>query len=317
MKSINAFFRLIRWPNLFFIALTQALFYYCIILPSLPSSYYLLHDKLTVPLFILLVVASILIAAAGYIINDYFDINIDQVNKPEKMVVEKIIKRRWAIVFHLILTITGIGISFYVALKANLLIFPANIISALLLWFYSTTFKKKLLSGNIIISALTAWTIFVLYFAVNTIYIVTHNFPYEITRGINHIYKFAALYGGFAFIISLIREVIKDMEDMEGDARYGCKTMPIEWGIPASKVFVAVWLIVLIAALAVIQFYVLQLGWWLSAVYCILLIILPCIWVLNKLYKAQVPADYHKLSSVIKLIMLTGILSMVFLKMYA
>src|SRR5262245_50816315 len=123
MKSIQAFFRLIRWPNLFFIALTQALFYYCIVVPSLPDSYYLLHDKLTERLFFLLMAASVLIAAGGYIINDYFDINIDQVNKPDKMVVEKIISRRWAILFHLIITIIGIAISFYVAIRANLFIF--------------------------------------------------------------------------------------------------------------------------------------------------------------------------------------------------
>ena len=97
MKLTGAFFRLIRWPNLVFIVLTQFLFYNCIILPaynvnSINSAWFL-----TVPLFWWLTLSSVLIAAAGYIINDYFDINIDQVNKPDKMVVEKIISRRWAI----------------------------------------------------------------------------------------------------------------------------------------------------------------------------------------------------------------------------
>ena len=89
MKLLFAFFRLIRWPNLVFIALTQSLFYYCIIVPSLPESYYHLQYTFTQSLFFILLVASVFIAAAGYIINDYFDINIDQINKPEKMVVEK------------------------------------------------------------------------------------------------------------------------------------------------------------------------------------------------------------------------------------
>ena len=127
----------------------------------------------------------------------------------------------------------------------------------------------------------------------------------------------ACLYAGFAFVISLIREVVKDMEDMEGDARYGCKTMPIIWGIPVSKMFVAVWIIVLTGGTAVIQFYVLQFHWWWSAVYCILLIILPLAWVLQKLYQAKVAANYHQISRVIKLIMLTGILSMLLLKFYS
>src|SRR5690349_2029234 len=168
MKLVSAFFRLIRWPNLVFIALTQLLFFYCVIVPSLPESYHLQNSKLTNSTLFLLVIASVSIAAAGYIINDYFDINIDQVNKPEKVVVQKIISRRWAILLHMMLTFAGLALSLYVSIKTSFIIVVANIICALLLWVYSTTFKKKLLAGNIIISGLTAWTVLVLYFAVNT-----------------------------------------------------------------------------------------------------------------------------------------------------
>ena len=129
--------------------------------------------------------------------------------------------------------------------------------------------------------------------------------------------RISFLYAGFAFVISLIREVVKDMEDMEGDKRYGCKTIPIAWGIPASKVFVAVWLVVLIGMISIVQIYALQLGWYWSAVYAILLIIAPLVWILQKLYQAQVPKDYHQLSSVIKLVMLAGLLSMGFFKIYS
>jgi 4-hydroxybenzoate polyprenyltransferase len=311
MKKLTAFFRLIRWPNLFFIALTECLFYYCIIIPSLPSAYYLLPHKLTPQLFPFIVAASVFIAAGGYIINDYFDINIDRVNKPAKMVIEKSIARRSAILLHLIITTIGVVLSFYVAIKTTFIILIANIISTLLLWFYSTTYKKRLLSGNIIISALTAWTILVLYFATNTI--ILRNITNSALSFIR-IYKLAALYGGFAFIISLIREVVKDMEDIDGDLKYKCNTMPIAWGIPAAKVFVGVWIIVLISALAIIQFYVLQFGWWISFLYSFSLIIFPLLWVIRKLYLAQNSADYHRLSTVIKFIMLAGILSMLFFK---
>ncbi|MBI3883678.1 MAG: UbiA family prenyltransferase [Sphingobacteriales bacterium] len=241
---------------------------------------------------------------------------IDQVNKPGKMVVEKIIDRRWAIFLHLFITTIGVIVSLYVSIKSSWIIILANIASTLLLWFYSTTFKKKLLSGNIIIAALTAWTILVLYFAVNTTITTPLKFSNEIKFSMQHIYKYAVLYGGFAFIISLIREVIKDMEDMHGDAKYQCNTLPIAMGIPAAKIFVSVWIIVLTGCLAIIQFYALQLGWWLSTAYCCLFIILPLIWVLQKLYIAQTSTDYHKLSTAIKLIMLTGILSMLFFKLY-
>jgi 4-hydroxybenzoate polyprenyltransferase len=316
MRLVTAFFRLIRWPNLLFIALTQLLFYYCIIVPSLPPHYFLLQDKLTAPLLYLLVLSSVLIAAAGYIINDYFDINIDQVNKPGKMVVEKIISRRWAILLHFIITIAGILISGYVSYKTNFIIVLANLACSMLLWFYSTTFKKKLLSGNIIISALTAWTVMVLYFAANNSSIITLNQHKDSMDAMKRIFKFASLYAGFAFIISLIREVVKDIEDMEGDSRYNCKTMPIVWGVPASKVFVGVWLVVLIAGITLVQLYVLHSGWWWSALYSLLLLIIPLIWLFWKFYRAQSAADYHTISNYFKKIMLSGILSLLVLRIY-
>lgn len=313
MKLVSAFFRLIRWPNLVFIALTQMLFYYCIIIPSLPQGYNDWPHKLTQPLFYILLTASVLIAAAGYIINDYFDINIDQVNKPDQMVLQKIINRRWAIFLHLLITIIGLALSLYVSIKTSFIIIIANVICALLLWVYSTTFKKKLLSGNIIISGLTAWTVMVLYFAANTV--ITRNPAAGMYPGMQTIYKFAALYAGFAFIISLIREVVKDIEDLQGDSRYNCKTMPIVWGVPAAKVFVGVWLVVLLGALAVVLVYVLQIGWWVSSVYVLLLVVLPLLKILRQFYKAQTVAEYHRLSTLIKMVMLTGILSMLLFKM--
>ena len=96
MKSATAFFRLVRWPNLVFIVITQLLFFYCIYVPLLPEGGTVPEEKI----FYLLIVASVLIAAAGYIINDYFDLRIDAVNKPDKVIIDKYIKRRWAIVLH-------------------------------------------------------------------------------------------------------------------------------------------------------------------------------------------------------------------------
>lgn len=103
---------------------------------------------------------------------------------------------------------------------------------------------------------------------------------------------------------------------MVGDARYGCKTMPIVWGVQATKVFAAVWLVVLIGAIAIVQFYVLHSGWWWSALYSLLLLVGPLLWLLNQLYKAQNSKDFHAISKSIKLIMLVGILSMLILRFY-
>ena len=314
MRLAAAFFRLIRFPNLFFIALTQLLFYYAIILPSF-SAY-----QLTAPLqwidLLVLIGASICIAAAGYIINDYFDQNIDIVNKPNRLVVGSIIKRRWAILWHLGFSVIGVLLSAWVSYRLRNPI-PAvfNLITVLLLWFYSTTFKRQLLIGNVIISLLTGWVVLVLYAAISHVGISRP--PGDAQKVVARIYKFAVLYGGFAFIISLVREVVKDIEDMEGDARYGCRTMPIVWGVPVSKMFVTVWLIVLIASLVILQIYALQLGWWWSVLYSAIAIIVPSSYILKKLMPAQTPAQFHEISTLIKLVMLTGILSMVFINWYS
>ncbi|HEY4153949.1 MAG TPA: geranylgeranylglycerol-phosphate geranylgeranyltransferase [Puia sp.] len=309
-----AFFRLIRWPNLLFIALTQCLFYYCILLPSFYNADPSRENILRPPEFVLLCISSVLIAAAGYIINDYFDLHIDRVNKPEKIVVEKIIKRRWAIIWHWILSILGVGIGFYLSWKLrNIFIGPSNLACVLLLWFYSTTFKKKLLFGNILISFLTAWVIGVLYLCEFRL----HRFVNpEFHAVLSRVYKFAILYASFAFIISLVREVVKDMEDLEGDARYGRRTMPVVWGINASRVFAGTWLMLLMAALIGIEFYILPYRWWGVVIFSALFVIFPMLWVLKKLYRADTPADFHRLSRMIKIIMMMGILSMIFLKIY-
>ena len=310
MTLMVAFLKLIRWQNLLFIALTQVLFFYCI----LPFVYKGQSATYLPPgIFYLLMIASICIAAAGYIINDYFDLNIDLINKPSKLIIEKFIDRRWAIILHLCLSFTGFLISAYVGYKLRNIYIPFfNLLAIACLWYYSTTFKKKLLIGNVVISILTAWVILVITVA-----------EYKLNRPVDEdsfiiprLLKVSFLYAGFAFIISLIREVIKDMEDIQGDLKYGCETMPIIWGIPVSKVFSGVWLVVLVGSVAALQFYVLQLGWWFSAVYCVLLIIIPLLWILQQLYRAQVAQDFHRLSTAVKLVMFTGIVSMVFFRIY-
>ncbi len=315
MKLLIAFFRLVRWPNLVIIAVTQILFYFSLVEPLFQKGISTQFERLY---FILLIIASVLIAAAGYIINDYFDLNIDQVNKPQRTIIDKVIKRRWAIVLHILFSLTGIIISFYIDFNSKTSwLGSSNIICAFLLFGYSITLKKRLLSGNILISALTAWVIIVCFLSFyNTFYcsVCDRSFLDAYNR---RFIRISFLYAGFAFIISLIREVVKDMEDMDGDEKFGCKTMPIIWGIPVSKVFVSVWLIVLIATISIVQFYVLQFGWVWSTVYCIILIIVPLIWILRKLLMAVSPKDYHQLSSAIKFVMMSGLLSMIFFKIYS
>lgn len=304
MKLIAAFLRLVRWPNLVFIVLTQVLFYYCIYEPLFHVS-----DIRTLEW---LIIASVLIAAAGYIINDYFDLNIDQINKPEKNVFAKTIHRRWAIIWHfsfsaLGILATAIGVGFH---KWYLIL--ANIACTALLWFYSTSFKRKFLIGNIVISVLTAWAVLILFFAFTSPREAIMGHSYETIK----FFRVSFLYAGFAFISSLIREAIKDMEDMEGDARYGCRTLPIIAGIRSTKIYVGIWTVVLLAALIILQLYVLQFQWWYAIVYSVALVIVPLAYLLYKLPKATSISEFYRLSNLSKFIMFTGIVSMIFFRIY-
>jgi 4-hydroxybenzoate polyprenyltransferase len=309
MKLISAFLRLIRVLNLLFIALTQALFQYFIVIPMFSSQP--VSPALPAKYFWLLSLSSVLVAAAGYIINDYFDLNIDRINKPAKIVVEKLIKRRWAIIWHWLFSFTGVLLGFYIGWKAGVFWLGfANLACVVALWLYSTTFKKKLLTGNILISLLTAWVVLVVGFIVHY-RMITNPSLYGFMFA-SKLLRFTFLYSGFAFIICLVREVVKDVEDMQGDAKYGCRTMPIVWGVNVSKLFSGTWLAVLTATLLIVFAYILQFRWWLSAGYCLVFIIIPLFVILKNLFKADTTAEFHSLSNWIKLVMFTGILSMVF-----
>jgi 4-hydroxybenzoate polyprenyltransferase len=304
MRLIRAFLKLVRWPNLLFIILTQLLFYYCIYFP--------LYRVEKIPLLLWLIAASVFIAAAGYIINDYFDLNIDQINKPEKNVLNAIINRRWAIVWHLLFSFLGIAATILAVGLGKWYLIIANIICVALLWFYSTSFKRQLLIGNIVISLLAAWTVLILFFAQ-----VPFNEAFNSKNDLTiKFFRLAFLYGGFAFVISLIREAIKDIEDREGDAQYGCRTLPVYAGTRATKIYISIWIVVLLAALIILQLYVLQFGWLFAVVYSITLIISPLFYLLIQVMKAQTVKEFARLSGLAKLIMLAGILSMVFFRLY-
>lgn len=304
MNLVSPFLRLVRWQNLLFIVLTQVLFYACI--------YYPLYRVHRIKTLCLLVVASVAIAAAGYIINDYFDLNIDRVNKPGKIVIDKDIKRRWAIIWHLALSFLGVALTGFAVGLSYWFLILANALCVALLWFYSTSFKRRLLVGNLVISLLTAWTILVFFFALSS----PRN-AFNTTDPVSvKFFRLSFLYSGFAFVISLIREAIKDMEDIKGDFRYGCRTLPIVAGLRATKVYAAVWIGVLVATLVILQFYVMQFGWWPSVVYSLLLVIAPLLYALQKLRKAYRTKDFAALSSLTKWIMLSGILSMIFFAFY-
>lgn len=299
-----AFLKLIRLENLLIIAMTQFCIKYFVFAPLNEYSH------LSPGLFSILILSTVLIAAAGYIINDYFDVKTDKINHPETVVVDVVIKRRWAMALHIIFNIIGLLLGLYLAVKAHhlsLLLFQIG--SILLLWFYSTHFKKRLLIGNLVVSLLTA-TIPILpmvydYYMFEEELIIMAKAM--LGQFLNTLIFIGFVYSIFAFLTSFAREVIKDMEDYKGDKQTGCKTMPIVWGILTSKV-VTFFVIVITIGLLVLVCYKLYQSDFLFGVYYVLgLVILPLIILLIQTIKAQSSRDFKIGSLLLKFTMLFGI----------
>jgi 4-hydroxybenzoate polyprenyltransferase len=236
--------------------------------------------------FFLLCSSTVMIAAAGYIINDYYDVKIDFINKPGRVVVGKSITRRFAILFHVILSGLGILSGLIISLR----IFALNVISVFLLWFYSNNLKRLPFVGNFAVAFLTGLSVYLV-----DVYYRQGN-------------SMVIIYAVFSFFMTLIREIIKDMEDLKGDNTFGCKTLPILLGIRKTKT-------IIYFILALFSITVLILNHFFESTYIhyfLILLFIPLLWLLNRLIRADTTKDYAWLSNFCKLIMLLGILSMTF-----
>src|SRR5579872_3290701 len=220
--------QLIRWQNLLIILLTQFLAWWYVVLPESPVI-------LNAVNFCCLALSTILIAAAGYIINDYFDIKIDAINRPEKVVLEKTIPRKQAIIAHAVLNIIALALAGFVAAQARhyewLLL---QLLCIALLWFYSTDFKRQYITGNLVIALLTALTVIALIIYEPAI---QHEASLPLRAGVSWhsdsslpVWLLMA-YAYFAFMLTWMREIVKDMEDFKGDEAEGCVTMPVKRGL--------------------------------------------------------------------------------------
>lgn len=300
---MSALLRLIRFPNLLIIALTQYLIRYCIIIPILGEQH-LFSDTI----FMYLVLATVLVAAGGYTINDYFDTKVDAINRSEKMVVGRKIKRRQAQLLHLIFTFSSIGISFYVGYKLHLIPWAFMTVgAAILLWFYTVNYKKKYLIGNVVISILTAALVVTLGLC-EIIPALSSDLAKEASMGL----KILIVYAGFSFLLTLIREIIKDVEDRKGDASQQYKTLAIVLGVNRSKkVIISLSLItaLLIFSSAIIAFG----GQYIKLATVMVAVLLPLLYLVYKVTNARATSGFSKASLITKIVMLTGLLSMLLL----
>jgi len=260
--------------------------------------------------FSLIVVGTLLIAGAGNIINDYFDIKPDRLNKHHQVIVGKHIKRRVAMGTHVVFSTIGFIISAYVAFKYDIpwmLIF--HIIAITTLWLYSASFKKSFLFGNVIVAFLTACIPLIVIGFDLPVILISEGFDFPFLKAPFGMYLeiiFITLsYSVFAFLLNLIREIQKDLADMRGDKEINAKTMPLTLGIPATKKVVNGLSLMTILLLIYVQqsFQADKI----TSIYLLVFIILPMIMSSIKLKKASKSKQYLKASDYTKIAMAGGL----------
>jgi len=319
MKIVISFFRLIRFQNLLIIALTQYLMRYAVLDTLLQNTYVDtgagiikipdLSLQLTGFQFLSLVLSTVFLTAAGYVINDYFDTKTDRLNRPERVIVGRIIPRRTAMTLHVVFNVLGIAFGFYLSYSIGLLFlgFVFLVVSGLL-WFYSTTYKRQFLIGNLLVAFLTGLVPFmVVVFEMPPLLQHFHETLVQYQVNLSNLVIWIGGFSFFAFIINLIREVIKDMEDFEGDQAFGRRSLPVELGMHTSKWIIEFVLFLTITALFLVYFFYIPDK--ITLIYMLIALIIPLLFVMFKLFKAREKKDYHLLNqlTLTKLIMITGL----------
>jgi 4-hydroxybenzoate polyprenyltransferase len=294
------YLKLIRYQNLLLLAFMQIIFRYGFL--KFQGVYLSLADWQ----YGLLVLSTVLIAAGGYVINDIMDQDTDNENKPNKVFIGKGISETMSYNLYFILNITGVGIGFYLS---NVIQKPsfagAFIIIAATLYLYATSFKQMLLIGNVLVALLLSFSVLII--GLFDLLPATYDGN---QREMGTLFSILIDYAIFAFIINFIREIVKDMEDVEGDYNNGMSTLPIALGV--SQTAKIVFVLGIMATLLLLwyineNFMITKL--YFTVIYALIFVVGPLLFFTIKIWNASSKKDYHLLSSVLKCIIFFGILS--------
>jgi 4-hydroxybenzoate polyprenyltransferase len=294
------YLQLIRFQNLMMLALMQLVFRYGFL--ELQNITLALSDVQ----FALLVFATISIAAGGYVINNIVDVDTDSENKPEKLIVGRSITETSAYNLYIGFTVIGVAIGFYLSNVIDKPSFAALfIIIAATLYFYATSLKQSLLVGNVIVALLLS--ISVLIIGVFDLYPVTNE---ENRSVMGLLFGILLDYALFAFVINFIREIVKDLEDIEGDRNQGMNTLAIVLGTnKTAKLVFGLSFIPIVLAGNYINSYLFPSNLLFGTIYGLIFIIAPLFYFTTKIWSATKKEEFHHLSTVLKWILFFGIFS--------
>lgn len=304
---MGSYLKVIRFQNLIFLACIQFVMRQVVLVPILQTFGF--DASLDNGILILLITSTLLIAAGGYVLNDYFDVKIDAINHPDKQIVGRKISRQTAMVMHQILT--GLGILCGLALAYFGRSFTLGFIFIVvpgLLWFYSASYKRQFIIGNIVIAFLAAISILVV--GITQLAFLQKEFGKLIfeTPIPQQFYGWIGGFATFAFFCTWIREIIKDIEDEKGDREMECHTMPIKWGINNTKLFLYGLILITVAGLFLANEFFIHFEGTLTIRYMIFGLVLPFASLGYLIFRAKMPVDFHQVSTLLKVIMVIGVL---------
>lgn len=300
-----AFFRLIRPLNLLIILFVQYMVRFAFLYPAFKYAGFSL--QLNEGLFAVFAFAFVFMAAGGYIINDYFDVEMDKLNKPSKVIIGTYVKPNIAYsaywIFGLLGLVMGCWASYKIGLPALSAVFLIYLSG---LWFYSSTIKYQLIAGNLLVALFIALVPFVAGLVELYADIKNPQF-YACNLSLKFLFYWIAGISVFAFLLTLIREIVKDIEDTEGDKAAGCRTIPIVFGKNAAKRVAQILLLITFLCLAYFQYNQWKIKDIKSLVYCTLFLQAPILFIIARINKANVQRDFHNISSWLKILMVLGI----------
>jgi len=310
MEKFRDYMTLVRWQNLLMTAVVLFVMEKWVATPILRAAYF--GEQLPWWLLVMLVIATVLVAAGGYVINDYFDVKIDAINRPDRLIVTRSVSKPQAMRLFQVLTIAGVLCGLAVAwcvrswVAAVIFVFVPG-----LLWFYSASYKRQLIIGNLIIALVTALCP-LLVAVCNVAYLKMH---YTNVNGINvleyttlphDIYIWIGGFAAFAFLGTWIREIIKDMQDQMGDRELECHSLPVVFGEQPTKIIVTVLLALMAGAVCWLAWRVIPSP--LTTRYALLGLLVPIACVLWLLWSARISSDYQNTQRVMKFVLLMGVL---------
>ncbi|MEX0812464.1 MAG: geranylgeranylglycerol-phosphate geranylgeranyltransferase [Chitinophagales bacterium] len=304
-QALKQMLQLIRWPNLLIILLSMYFVRNFIVLPIFEAVD--IGSSLNDFYFFQLVLAVVLIAGGAYIQNDLFDRENDRLNGSKGLALKSISKNELERLYKLFF-IAGNILGFYVAFKAGR--FQLGFIflfATLLLIIYNRIFKRQFLFGNLIVAGLSAFVLLVVALFEMPVFELHAQ---RMGSLLSLLYMQLMAYSLYAFFISLIREIVKDMEDIKGDGQMGMQTMPIVLGFKTTKFVLSLLLLLLIAATLYIAWIYVSDTQYPQASYIIAAVVLPLALTAIQLFKASNAKQYRKTGIMLKFVMLTGILSM-------